>query len=366
MLCMLYNFAPAYREGIFREIDRKWETEWYFGNNDTDINSLDLKILSNASVLVNKRIYGNWYWQKGATKLSRRKDLSTYFILGDPYCLSNWILAIKLRLFHPRKKLYFWSHGWYGKESRIARVIKKAFFKLAHGIFLYGNYAKNLMIKEEFKPDRLFVIHNSLNYTYQIEIRKKIKKSEIYKQHFNNDFPVLIFIGRLTAVNRLDILLQATKALKEANNPINVVLVGSGSQQEELIKLTTDLELSESVWFYGACYDDIRNAELIYNADLCVAPGNVGLTAIHSMVFGTPVISHSDFKWQMPEFEAIKPNLTGNFFERNNVDNLVEVITNWLKQHPQRDAVRQACFDEIDSSWNPNYQMDVLMKFLKV
>lgn len=99
-LCMLYNFAPAYREGIFREIDRNRKTEWFFGNNNTDIKGLNIKIFTNTSILENKRIYGNWYWQKGATKLSRRKDISTYFILGDPYCLSNWFLALKLRLCH--------------------------------------------------------------------------------------------------------------------------------------------------------------------------------------------------------------------------------------------------------------------------
>lgn len=57
------------------------------------------------------------------------------------------------------------------------------------------------------------------------------------------------------------------------------------------------------------------NAELIYNADLCVAPGNIGLTAMHAMMFGCPCISHNDFSWQMPEFEAIVPYKTGNFLK---------------------------------------------------
>lgn len=71
--------------------------------------------------------------------------------------------------------------------------------------------------------------------------------------------------------------------------------------------------VDKNVWFYGSCYDEQTNAELIYNADMCVAPGNVGLTAIHAMTFGCPVITHSDFKWQMPEFEAIHPGKTGDF-----------------------------------------------------
>lgn len=57
----------------------------------------------------------------------------------------------------------------------------------------------------------------------------------------------------------------------------------------------------------------MTNAEFIYNADLCVSPGNVGLTAMHSLVFGCPVITHNCFEWQMPEFEAIQPGITGDF-----------------------------------------------------
>lgn len=366
MLCMLYNFAPSYREGIFKEIDRNWNTAWFFGNNNTDINGLDLNVLSDTSILENLTIRGNWYWQKGAPKLSRRKDISTYFILGDPYCLSNWLLAIKLRLFHRKKRLYFWSHGWYGKETRIVKIIKKAFFKLADGVFLYGNYAKELMLKEGFSEKKLFVIHNSLNYRQQIEIRNFLTKSDIYILHFGNENPVLIFIGRLTAVKRLDLLIEAIRILKESNNPVNLILVGDGSQRQELTDTVKRYGLSDSVWFYGACYDEHRNAELIYNADLCVAPGNVGLTAIHSMVFGTPVISHNDFKWQMPEFEAIKPGITGDFFERNKVESLAERIMNWLDQHSNRAAVRHNCFEEIDNSWTPDFQMEVLKKNLSI
>ena len=40
-------------------------------------------------------------------------------------------------------------------------------------------------------------------------------------------------------------------------------------------------------------------------SDLTVSPGNIGLTAIHSLSYGTPVCSHSNFNNQMPESEAI-------------------------------------------------------------
>lgn len=360
MLCVLYNFAQAYREGIFKEIDSCWKTDWFFGENKTDILGLDLNKLSNSTILKTYHLYKNWYWQKGAVKLCNKREYTSFLILGEPYCLSTWFLAVMTRLFYPRKHLYFWSHGWYGKESKVVKHVKKIFFKLAHGIFLYGNYAKELMINEGFDPKRLYVIHNSLDYKKQVNIRKTLKLSDIYKNYFRNEHPVIIFIGRLTPVKHLDLLIYAIKKLKEAGKPVNLVLVGDGTMYNKLVKLVSILDLNNLIWFYGACYDEIRNAELIYNADLCVAPGNVGLTAIHSMVFGTPVISHNDFKWQMPEFEAIKPDITGDFFKKDNVDSLANTISNWFERNKKRDLVRKNCFEEIDSLWTPDYQLNVL------
>lgn len=366
-LCLIYNLAPKYRECIFLLIDKTYNCKWYFGDNDTDIKKLDPKILSNATFLKNIRICGNWYWQKGTTKLCNQQDYSTFLITGDPYCISTWILAIKIRLFYPKKHLYFWSHGWSGKESKLVGLIKKVFFKLANGVFLYGDYAKQLMEKKGFHSSRLFVIHNSLNHKEHIEIRKELKPSDIYSSYFNNNNPVLVFIGRLTAIKRLDMLIYAAKQMKDVGIPVNLVFVGDGVMHDNLAELVSSLGLNKFVWFYGACYDDYKNAELIYNADLCVAPGNVGLTAIHAMSFGTPIITHNNFPYQMPEFEAILEGKTGAFFEYGNVESLVETIRTWItKKQNNRTEIRQACFDEIDNNWTPQFQINVIRENLKL
>ena len=124
--------------------------------------------------------------------------------------------------------------------------------------------------------------------------------------------------------------------------------------------------LEQQVWFYGPCYDEVELSSLIYNADLCVAPGNIGLTAMHSMVFGTPCITHNDFKWQMPEFEAIKLYKTGCFFNRDDVEDLAERIDEWFRVNGKdRNMVRKSCMEEIDDEWNPYFQIEVLKKNLK-
>ena len=365
-LCLVYNFAPKYREGIFRLIDKEYSCDWYFGKNNTDIKGLDLSILNSVRQLSDWRIpHTPFYYQCGVPSLLWRKEYQVFFMLGELYSLSTWWFLILRKLFFPKKKVYFWTHGWYGKETPIRKVLKKVFFKAVDGIFLYGNYAKRLMIEEGFDEKKLFVIHNSLNYEKQMGIRKQLQASDIYKAHFNDELPTLIFIGRLTKVKRLDLLLDALEALKEKNILFNLTLVGDGEEKEHLKAKVKELGLEKQVWFYGACYDEKKNAELIFNADLCVSPGNVGLTAMHTMMFGCPVITHNNFPYQMPEFEAIHEGTTGDFFEYDNVGAIANCIESWFAKHrDNREAVRLACYHEIDTQWNPLFQMEVIKKYL--
>lgn len=366
-LCIIYNFAQRYREGIFKLIDKEYDCDWYFGTNDTDIEGLDTSILRNVSIIKNKTVIKKpIYYQRHAVKLLFNKKYSDYLVLGDTFCLSTWFLAIIAKLFFHKKHLYFWSHGWYGKESSLITALKHIYFNLPDGTFLYGNYAKTLMVKVGFNPNRLHVIHNSLNYDEQLVIRNNVSLNGCLVNHFNNCYHNIIFIGRLTKVKRIDLLIEAIKILKERNQNFNLTLIGDGEMRKKLENLTKEYNLNSNIWFYGKCYDETVNSEFLYNADLCVSPGNVGLTSIHSMMFGTPVISHNCFKYQMPEFEAIKPGITGDFFEYGNVNSLADTIEMWFEIHSNdRETVRKNCYREIDSFWNPEFQIKVLKDVIK-
>ena len=361
-LCLVFNIASKYREAIYKSIDKEWDCDWYFMRNTTDIKCMKLNSLAHVTEVGSWKIpHTPFYYQKGIPSLLWRKEYQTYFMLGELFCLSTWCFLLLRKFFFPHKKVYFWTHGWYGKETPIRKVLKKVFFKAVDGVFLYGNHAKQLMVKEGFEERKLFVIHNSLDYDKQLALRNSLQPTDIYQKYFGNKNPNLIFIGRLTTVKRIDLLLEALVMLKNKGKMFNLILVGDGVEKAHLEEKVQKLNLEDQVWFYGACYDEKVNAELIYNADLCVSPGNVGLTAIHAMTFGCPVITHDNFPYQMPEFEAIKQGETGDFFKYNDAESIAECIEKWFAfAKGNRDAIRKACCKEIDSSWTPAYQMGVL------
>lgn len=360
-ICFISKTAPHYRGAIFKAMDSEFNIDWYFGETKSDIKEMDTSGLKNVTYY---KIWGDsnkFSWKRGIIPLLFKKKYQNFLMHVETRAISDWIFVLLKSMFFPNKNLSTWAHGWYGKESKIERIMKLWLYRRLTQIYVYGQYAKTLMIKQGIPEKKIIVIHNSLNYETQKTIREGLSKSNIYQDYFHNDNPTLIFIGRLTKVKKLHLLVGALNFLKDNGENFNLVVVGDGTDKDFLISLVEKLELKHNVWFYGACYDEQANAELLYNADLCVAPGNIGLTAMHSMVFGCPCISHNCFKWQMPEFEAIHPGETGDFFEMDNIESLASCIKKWFeKKRSKREEVREACYNAIDTEWTPHYQINVL------
>ena len=364
-VCLLSNYSPHYREEIYTLIDSNLQCDFILGDTlNNGIKSFDLSGFRNkVQILRNVQKGEVTLWQKRVLK-NVFDNYDAFIVADDIRCLSTWIFLILCKLMG--RKVYFWAHGWYGKESYAKRCVKKIFYSFPQGIFLYGNYAREVMIDNGFSPEMLWVIHNSLSYSKQKQIRATLIQTSVYKDRFLNNDPVLIFIGRLTAVKRLDMLIQAMARLKSRGKDCNLILVGSGPESENLRQCLMNCNLEDRVWLYGDCYDESVNAELIYNADLCVSPGNIGLTAVHVMTYGTPAITHDNYKLQMPEFEAIHEGITGGFYEYGSVDSLAETIGKWLNDKSgKRQEVRDACYNEIDTYWNPEYQFEIIHNHLR-
>lgn len=362
-ICNLYNIPSHYRERIYKKMDEEFDCTFVFGDENLKIKKMDLTELKKAKE-THVGFIKSAAFQWGIIPFAF-KNFDAYILTGSTNNITHWIFLALLKLM-PRKKTLIWTHGLYGYESKRQLLVRRLFYSLVDEFLIYGEYARDNMIKAGISsPEKLHVIHNSLNYDEQMEIRKSIVPSTIYKEHFGNDNPTIIFIGRLTTVKKLDMVLDALSILRDKGHSYNMVFVGDGTEKDNLGGKCRSLHLDNQVWFYGSCYDEVENANLIYNADVCVSPGNVGLTALHAMMFGTPIITHNNYPWQMPEFQTIIEGKTGSFFEENNIDSLSETIHRWLDKHTkERDVIRRNCFEVIDIGWNPYYQIELLKRVL--
>ncbi|WP_309396714.1 glycosyltransferase family 4 protein [Cerasicoccus maritimus] len=299
-----------------------------------------------------------WSWQSSFLHRTVFGDYDVLILQGDAYLLSNWIAQIIALL--RRKRVLLWTHGIYGSESRLKRWVRLVYLRLSSGLLLYGNHARLLLEGHWFRSDQLYVVYNSADSVggqdLSIVERERLGR-EIFPQKPDK---VVVFIGRLTVVKQLTLLLEATAQLISYGESINVLLVGDGPEKERLENDVRKLGLESNIIFYGACYDAMRVSALMGLADVCVSPGNVGLTAISALEAGTPVITHGNACKQMPEYEAIIPGETGIFFNEGDAVDLARVMSQWFTHKTDRQAVAQRCKEVVAHYFHEDVQIKVI------
>ena len=358
------NIYPKYRKEIW---DRLHEDEnnniiFLFSNKTID-NIATVSIEKEYSVndqkafkKIDNLFLGKWLiWQKGV--ISKTFDsISAVIFLGEMTVISTWVASLILRL--RGVKVLFWGHGFYGNESRPKLLLRKTFMKLANHNLVYDERAKKIMIENGFKQNKISVVYNSINYVQQLKLFQKLEKQK-QSSIFKNNYPVLLFIGRLTRQKKIDQLIEAVKILNEKLN-FNLLIVGEGEEKLNLEELAQDLIKENKCIFYGKSYDEDELSRLIYNSDLTVSPGNIGLTAIHSLSYGTPVCSHSNLSNQMPEVESIIEGENGFLFKENDILSIVNGIISWFKNKKSID--KKKIRGVVDKFYNPIYQKEVILK----
>lgn len=105
--------------------------------------------------------------------------------------------------------------------------------------------------------------------------------------------PVLLWVGRMVPVKRLDVLLDACEILRARRSDIRVALVGAGPLEKSLKTQCTGRSLEDIVTFAGsAAHSDLP--DWYQAADLLVLPSQsegVPNVLLESMACGTPFVA---------------------------------------------------------------------------
>lgn len=364
-ICCIFNLAPHYRAPIYKLIDNEFDAHFYVGdrvNSPIKLMDYEKDLKGFKGTLKYIPLIRNLYYQAGSMKLVFKR-YKLYLLTGEGICLSNWLILLINKF--SGKRTYLWTHGYYGNENGFRIFVKKIFLKLSTGIFLYGERAKEMLINLGVNPNKLYVIYNSLDYEKQLQIRNRLRSDSVFKTLFSNELPTVVYIGRVQKRKKIDLLIKAISKLKSESVMLNLLIIGDPNKEEKLESLVDYLGLEDNVKFFGPCYDEDMIGKLLFNANVCVSPGNVGLTAIHSLVYGTPVITHNNFSEQMPEYEAISPGVTGDFFIQDSLIDLSSVIKKWIVLTPfERELVRYEAYKIIDKFYNPRAQIKILKEVL--
>ncbi|MFN9973074.1 MAG: glycosyltransferase, partial [Phycisphaerae bacterium] len=166
-----------------------------------------------------------------------------------------------------------------------------------------------------FEPQRVFVAPNSVDQTEIQAARQDWLSRPADLAAFKRDNkleqgPVLIFVARLDPLRRLDMLLDALPTIATAHPGVQLVVIGAGSELEPLNQQATRLGLNSEhaarVRFLGAVYGEPNIAPWFLCSDFMVFPSHMGLSVLHAMGYGVPVITCNNASKHGPEFDVIR------------------------------------------------------------
>lgn len=363
-----------YRLPVFRQLSNENAnaTITFYSSKKKSISSINLINHESNEIKVtniNEMVFRNKvFWQSKIISQSLSPQTDTIVCWGEMHRISTWIASLIARIL--RKPFFMWTHGLYGNEGTFKRIIRTTFYRTALGLFLYGNHSKNLLQKSGFDPKNLEVIYNSLDLKTQREIANNKKHEDLLKTRdsiFQNldDEKILIFCSRLVPKKDPIILLKALALANKESCSFKLIIVGDGPHKSKIQETIRKLNIEDSVHLFGACYHEEELCTLFMISDMCVSPGNVGLTALHSLAYGTPVATHSDINNQMPEAETVVPGKSGILFEKDNEADIVDQLKHWFSRPPSRSEVLEYAKSNIFNKYNTDYQTSVFYNMLK-
>lgn len=358
-----------YRSALIRELKRGAAAEYHFfadiRDGDSGIPAVDFgesaDFTRSPFFMVMKRIV----WQPQAIRAAWSGEYDGFVFMGDASWLSTWVAAVLAKL--RGRRVLFWTHGWLRHDRGIRKYVRLAFYNLADGLLLYGERAARIGVELGYNPDKLHVIFNSLDFDAQQALVEKISFTDIANLRTSlfgtADTPVVIAPARLTVVKRFDLLIEALRIVNRDFRAVNLLVVGDGPERSRLEALAARAGV-KSV-FVGACYDEPQLAAYFVAANVTVSPGNVGLTCMHSLGYGVPVITHDDPDDQMPEWEAIEIGVTGEVFSKGSAPDLAQKIEKWTRSPLPSKEVMDKCRTAIGKKYHAKVQAAAIERAIR-
>lgn len=271
--------------------------------------------------------------------------------LENPLC----ILKARMR----GTGIVFFGHGFSKNDSPARKRIRNFLGARADCLLVYSESIRQSLIGEGFAPERVFVAPNSVDQTDIQGARRDwlARPADLDSFRRQNDLgqpspslaspaPVLIFCARLDPLRRLDLLLDALPAVAREHPGVQLIIIGAGEDQSRLREQAARLNILDPadaraarVRFLGPIYDETNLAPWFLSSHLMVFPSHMGLSVLHSMGYGVPVVTCDNPVKHGPEFDVIKPGVNGDVYRDGDTADLAQKVSRLLADRPRLKAM---------------------------
>jgi glycosyltransferase involved in cell wall biosynthesis len=199
------------------------------------------------------------------------------------------------------------------------KVSRYIFYRMVDGIL---NYTDSKILYDSYGLDNkhIFTTFNSHQSRANLDIIESIGYAN--KTGFE-----IVHVGRLVWWKRVDLLITASKLLKEDVPELRVHVIGDGPELENLKKQATELGLEDVIVFHGSIYDPKEMARILLKSSVYVLAGMGGLSINEAMSHGLPIICSV---CDGTEKDLVQDGINGYYFKDNDPEDLKTKIQDLL------------------------------------
>jgi glycosyltransferase involved in cell wall biosynthesis len=260
-----------------------------------------------------------------------------------------------------------WGHGFSKRESARRLAMRDRAGRRADAVVFYNHAAADAFRARH--PGYLasgggaFVAINSLDQTpiqaaRQDWLARPGDLAAFRAEHTLPDpgRPVAIFVSRLMEENRVDLLLEATARIPD----LTTVVIGNGPDRDRLGALAETLGVAGRVLFPGAVYGEDRIAPWYLSSGVFVYPVNIGLSAMHALGYGVPIVTSDDLASHNPEIEAVEDGVNALLYRDGDVDAMADAIRALTGDREKQRAFSEAARATVLERFNVTKMVDGL------
>ena len=211
-------------------------------------------------------------------------------------------------------------------NKRLIKSINNVNFVVAN-----SNFTKDLAINVGINSSKINVIFPGINQPKNIDDISIAKAKKI----FGNSFPKIITVSRLDKRKGHDKILMLIKNLEPKYSNIKYVYIGFGDEENNLKKLTKELNIENKVIFLKNIDTNFKNA-LISEANLFLMPSRIegksvegfGISFIEAASYGVGSIGGKDGGAS----DAIDKDKTGLICDGNNLSSIYDSVIKFFEK----------------------------------
>jgi glycosyltransferase involved in cell wall biosynthesis len=287
---------------------------------------------------------GRLFWHSTQLTYATRKRADVLVMTWNTRYLSLLPALVKARLNGVRTIL--WGHGYSKDEGALRGWMRRAYGRMATCVQLYNHMTAERLIAGGMARERVHVALNALDQRPMREAAAEWRgdpaRLAAFKREKGLDAgPVALFVSRLMEDYHIDILIDAVSRLRKSGRcpSVRAVIVGKGPDEARLRARARELGVEEAVLFTGAIYEERGLAPYFLSADVFCYPVNIGLSLLHALGYGLPVVTADSIESQNPEIEALAPGENGLLYRNGDTDSLADTLARLFEDRALRDRL---------------------------